>query len=411
MRVFVILLRIPKFTIFNKNDFGTNEVIITAKDAAGNIATKAIFVTIADVMPPVAKVKDAIIYLNNQGRATLIVADVNDGSTDNVGIGEMILSKTEFNCNDLGDQVVGLYVRDVSGNLTVATPKVTVVDNIPPTVLVKKATFPLDASGRAILTVPLIEELLADNCLITEVRFSKSEFSRDDLGENKVNIYVTDAAGNQTIAEVIFTLIDVTAPVVSVQNITLFADESRTAELTVSEANAKIIEAVGLDSTYLSQTSFMCDGDTTKYTVTFTAIDQSKNIGTDTFTVTVCDTLPKQLVRSDGNLDKSGTGIKRESAEKVSAEISLTEEINYGFYTFGPNPTNGELNVYFKTELDETPVLKLLSASGREIELRESPRLVNGRTLRLDLRNIQAGVYLLFVRQGLRMKTVKVVKE
>ncbi|MFT7309223.1 MAG: hypothetical protein ACI964_001807 [Spirosomataceae bacterium] len=395
---------------FDKNDIGTNEVLVTVKDASGNVATKTILVTIVDAMPPMARVKDAVIYLNNSGTATLKIADVNDGSADNVGVTELILSKTDFDCSDLGDNVVSLYVRDGSGNLSVATPKVTVVDNLPPTVNVKPMVLPLDASGKAVLTVPMIEELIADNCTITEVRFSKSEFSRTDMGEQEIKIYVTDAGGNQTVADVMLTVVDVTAPEVSVQNITLFANESCIAELTAGEVNAEIVEAVGLDSTYLSQTTFMCDGDTTKYMVTFTAVDKSMNIGVDTFTVTVCDTLSNQPLNAAANgKGKLGTEVKLEFAQKSGAEIALTEEVNYEFYTFGPNPTGGELNVYFRNALPEVPALKLSTMSGREVILREPARLINDRTLRLNLRNLNAGTYLLSVRQGLQSKTVKVV--
>jgi hypothetical protein len=87
----------------------------------------------------------------------------------------------------------------------------------------------------------------------------------------------------------------------------------------------------------------------------------------------------------------------------------LTEEVNYEFYTFGPNPTGGELNVYFRNALPEVPALKLSTMSGREVILREPARLINDRTLRLNLRNLNAGTYLLSVRQGLQSKTVKVV--
>lgn len=405
-------VRASKIT-FDKNDIGTNEVLVTAKDASGNEAAQTIFVTIVDATPPTVNVKDAIIYLNAAGGATLRIEDVNNGSTDNVGIGDLQLSRTEFDCTNIGDNVVSLYVWDVSGNFSVATPKVTVVDSISPTVNVKPTVLPLDASGKAILSVPMIEELLADNCIITEVRFSQAEFSKDDLGERKIQIFVTDGGGNQTVADVMLTVVDITAPVVSAQDITLFADASRTADLLISEVTATIIEAVGLDSTYLSQSNFVCEGDTTIFKVLLTAIDKSRNVGVDTFTVTVCDTLSNRTLRSGEVLEGRGNAVDftSKSAKTISAESEWTEEPMGEFYTFGPNPTDGEVRVFFKSSLAILPSVSLTNLSGRTVHLSDKPQLINDQTLRLNLESCNAGIYLLSIRQGLQVKTVKIVKE
>lgn len=399
---------------FDKNDIGTNEVLVTAKDASRNEAAQTIFVTIVDAAPPTVNVKDAIIYLNAAGGATLRIEDVNNGSTDNVGIGDLQLSKTEFDCTNIGDNVVSLYVWDVSGNFSVATPKVTVVDSISPTVNLKPTVLPLDASGRAILTVPMIEELLADNCIITEVRFSQAEFSKDDLGERKIQIFVTDGGGNQTVADVMLTVVDVTAPIVSAQDITLFADASGTADLLISEVTATIIEAVGLDSTYLSQSNFVCEGDTTIFKVLLTAIDKSRNVGVDTFTVTVCDTLSNRTLRGGEEVvegRRNAVDFTSKSAKTISAESEWTEEPMGEFYTFGPNPTEGEVRVFFKSSLAILPSVSLTNLSGSTVHLWEKPQLINDQTLRLNLESCNAGIYLLSIRQGLQVKTVKIVKE
>jgi len=106
---------------------GTTLVTYTVKDEDNNEQTCTFNVTVVDNEAPVANCKPATINLNAAGSATY-------GSTDNCGITQRLLSKSSFNCSNLGTNNVTLTVKDAAGNSNSCVAVVTVVDNLGPTV-------------------------------------------------------------------------------------------------------------------------------------------------------------------------------------------------------------------------------------------------------------------------------------
>ena len=140
--------------------------------------------------------------LDDKGDYELKIEQVDNGSTDNVGITSMTLSKTSFTCADLGSNKITFTAKDAAGNTSSAEVTVTVVDEIKPTLKAKATyTIKLDAEGKATLKWEDIDEGSSDNCTITERKLSKTEFSRTDGGENKVTYTITDASGNTSSIE------------------------------------------------------------------------------------------------------------------------------------------------------------------------------------------------------------------
>jgi hypothetical protein len=62
----------------------------------------------------------------NGGSATITTANINNGSSDNCGIASMLLSKTNFDCSNLGANTVTLTVIDNNNNQSTCTSTVTV---------------------------------------------------------------------------------------------------------------------------------------------------------------------------------------------------------------------------------------------------------------------------------------------
>jgi hypothetical protein len=79
---------------------------------------------------PKANCKPVTVTLVN-GSASITVASVNNNSTDNCGIASMTISKSTFNCTNLGTNNVVLTVTDIHGNVSTCTAVVTVVGEIP----------------------------------------------------------------------------------------------------------------------------------------------------------------------------------------------------------------------------------------------------------------------------------------
>ena len=88
-----------------------------------------------DITAPDAQCKDITIYLDDSGEATITPEDIDNGSTDDIGIALREVSPSDFGCSDLGSNVVILNVTDTSGNSAHCTATVTVFDNVLPTAL------------------------------------------------------------------------------------------------------------------------------------------------------------------------------------------------------------------------------------------------------------------------------------
>ena len=108
--------------------------------ADGGGANELVHVQIIDVedtTPPMAVCMDVTLTLDIFGNVTLDPAQIDGGSTDNcapANVLDLMASQTEFDCDDLGDNVITLTVTDPCGNFSTCTAIVTVVEGIAPCV-------------------------------------------------------------------------------------------------------------------------------------------------------------------------------------------------------------------------------------------------------------------------------------
>jgi hypothetical protein len=79
---------------------------------------------------------------------------------------------------------------------------VTVDDNIKPTIKAKNIEIYLDSDGFSSLNPEDVDDGSFDNCEITEMKLSKTEFGRGDVGENKVIFTIKDSCSNSVSVEV-----------------------------------------------------------------------------------------------------------------------------------------------------------------------------------------------------------------
>jgi hypothetical protein len=98
---------------------GTTAVTFIVTDKSGNIGQCSFNVSIKnyglDTLPPVARCKDTILYLDSYGKAYLIPDDLDNGSTGFKSSENLWLSKATFTCNDLGLNEVVLFVENKIG--------------------------------------------------------------------------------------------------------------------------------------------------------------------------------------------------------------------------------------------------------------------------------------------------------
>ena len=186
-------------TSFNCGDVGSgNTVTLTATDPAGNTDDCTSTVTVVDNTAPTATCKPKTLILDGSGSATLTVADINDGSTDNCAIASSSISKTSFNCGHLGTNSVTLTITDVNGNSATCNATVTVEDNENP-VIVCPADMIICSTDNSGSIVAYTEPAGTDNCNVATTQTDVSGLTNGSLfpiGTTVQTWTATDIAGN-----------------------------------------------------------------------------------------------------------------------------------------------------------------------------------------------------------------------
>ena len=101
---------------FDCSHLGENVVDVFVTDGCDTIQCTTT-VTVVDWVDPSAQCKDVVIYLDQQGEASLSFEDIDDGSYDSeCDIEFEIIGQTEFTCFDIGEHSVELHILDEAGN-------------------------------------------------------------------------------------------------------------------------------------------------------------------------------------------------------------------------------------------------------------------------------------------------------
>ena len=202
----------------------------TATDDFGNEDSCDQIITVRDTTDPVAVCTNLTKSLNVNGRAFIVAADIDGGSSDTCGPVTLSASKTSFDCDDLGQNDVTLTVTDASGNESTCTAIVTVRDNRFPVITcpanrLREANanclyVPPDGGGASLLGTATA----TDNCPAGLV-ISNNAPATFGLGTTTVVWTATDAAGNAVSCEQVVVVTDATPP-----SLTAPADTIRSAD-------------------------------------------------------------------------------------------------------------------------------------------------------------------------------------
>ena len=172
-------------------------VTLTVTDEVGNVSTCNTNVLVYDHTSPVALCRDTTVYLDENGQVSITKEMIDNGSYDNCGINSMFLDKYNFDCSNVGQNPVTLYVVDNSANMDKCTATVTVLDTVPPEAVCHDITLYLDpATNRAEIDSSYIDGGSTDACGIQTIKLDQTVFDCDNLGNNTVTMTVTDVNGN-----------------------------------------------------------------------------------------------------------------------------------------------------------------------------------------------------------------------
>jgi trimeric autotransporter adhesin len=276
-------------SIHNSGDvfaLGTTTVTYTATDAAGNTSSASFTVTVNDTENPTITAPADVTVSANSACNAFGVALGTPTTADNCGVASV--TNNAPGTFPLGTTTVTWTVTDNAGNTATATQTVTVEDNTAPTI-VAPADLTVNANNNCEAVIAnLGNPVASDNCgTVTVTNDAPAAFP---IGTTTVTWTATDAAGNNTTATQVITVVDNAAPVIAGMpaNITIGNDAGScdaVANWTAPTATDNCAGAT-LTSTHNSGDVFAL-GTTT---VTYTATDAAGNTSSASFTVTVNDT-------------------------------------------------------------------------------------------------------------------------
>ncbi|MGB1039600.1 MAG: hypothetical protein ACPGVD_01855, partial [Flavobacteriales bacterium] len=213
------------------------EISLYVEDASGNRDTCTANVTVLDTLAPIARCKNATIFLDSTGNTTLFKSDIEDGSTDNCEIDTIYITKTAYTCADLGYSDVDLVVVDIYGNRDTCTAVVYVVDVIAPSVVCKDDTVYLDATGMGSISVADVMVSNFENCNDT-IYLSDTLFTCADIGLNTVTLTIRDESGRSGDCQSTITVLDTLNPVVNCNDFTVYLNAIGSVSITVADVDS-----------------------------------------------------------------------------------------------------------------------------------------------------------------------------
>jgi len=292
---------------FSCNDIGVNAVYLSVTDNNGNIDSCLASVTILDTIPPNVICQNSTIYLDPLGNAALTVSDIDNGSNDSCGIASSILSNANFNCTNLGSNLIYLIVTDSNGNTDSCSATVTVLDTIPPSPVCQNINAYLDVTGVVTITPNAIDNMSTDACGIMNLSLSDTSFSCQDIGPNIIYLIAVDSSGNMDSCQSTVTVLDTILPTVICQNINAYLDINGTATINPVDIDNGSTDACGISTLALSNSSFDCSNLGTNI-IYLVATDNSGNIDSCQASVIILDTINPTLICQDItlNLDING---------------------------------------------------------------------------------------------------------
>lgn len=295
-------------SIFACTHLGTNTRYLIVEDLNGNIDSASFTVTVIDTISPVARTKNATIYLNAAGIAVLSPSMVNSGSSDNCTF-SLSLSQDTFSCADKGLQLRELTATDLSGNDHTASFLVDIKDTISPTLVSRTITVQLGATGQASIAASQLDGGSSDNCS-NQLFYSasKTNFTCADLGSNTVSFTITDQNANSTSGTATVIVEDNINPSAQAQNLSVNLDANGQASITAVQANNNSSDNCSIDSMWVSQEQFTC-ADLGSNSLSFTVRDTEGNLNSSNFIVTVQDMIAPSVVTQAQTiyLDSNGT--------------------------------------------------------------------------------------------------------
>mgnify|MGYP001437543188 CR=1 FL=1 len=276
---------------------GTSIIIWTAVDNSGNSSFATQEVNVVDTTPPIiSSISDKIVEAVSPYQ-NIVKLEVPDAD-DILGVISVTSDAPEF--FPLGETIVTWTSTDVAGNTASMEQKVLVVDTTVPTL-----TIPPDLNVEAVSlqeTSVAIGQATADDISdISSIANNSPEVF--PLGITVVTWSATDSYGNIATSDQIIAIIDTISPSLFVPEDIVFEAVDPVSNY-IELGQAETTDQVGIESVTNDMPDSFPFGSTT---ITWTVVDTSGNVSTDTQVVTIVDTSgPEISLPSDIIVEATG---------------------------------------------------------------------------------------------------------
>ncbi|MDD4215131.1 MAG: HYR domain-containing protein, partial [Bacteroidales bacterium] len=98
--------------MFTCDNVGGNLVTLTVVDVNNNQSTCTATVTVEDIIPPAALCNNLLVYLDENGIASILPSDIDNGSNDACGIASLSVSPETFGCSDISTTPADLFISE-----------------------------------------------------------------------------------------------------------------------------------------------------------------------------------------------------------------------------------------------------------------------------------------------------------
>lgn len=419
-------------SIFN---LGTTTVTINATNACGNVS-KSFDVIVSDVTPPNVVASDFAVVLDENGNATIIAEDIENGSSDACGIASISIDKENFDCTNIGDNAVSLTVTDNNNNSSTETVNVSVSDNMAPTAITQNFTIAL-VNGEATIAPENIDGGSFDNCAIASMEISKDHFECGDDGDHVVTLTVTDQSGNSSSEDAIVTIEGV-IPTVNIDNFTIINGQNgNTIYLGYGpnsiQLNTNANGGSGFTYSWTASTGEGIDNVPNptiepKITTVYTVVATNSNGCSATASIEVC-VIDAQSYDKHGNVINGKVTICHHTSSKTNKYVTISvssnavakhlnnhgdslgtcdancitvpntshashndEEIEIPEVIVYPNPAKNNVNISLNIEDNTTGTIQVYELSGSIIYSKEIKNIKKGQNI--SIRKLKKGTYM-----------------
>jgi gliding motility-associated-like protein len=282
---------------FGCGDTGANNVTLFADDIGSNTGSASAIIYIYDTIAPQIELAPANAFLDSTGQLNLTSTLIDNGSWDSCGIASLTVSPSFFDCGDVGDTFsIVVTATDISGNMSLDSTVIYVLDNIAPHVITQPLTIALDSFGFASITTTMVDNGSWDSCSIASYALDIDTFSCADVGNNTITLSVQDVNGNIGTAAATITVLDSISPAVFTQNTNVYLDSNGQYTLAPNEIDSGSWDSCGIATYSLDVSNFNCADVGSTVTVTMTITDVNSNNASGTALVTIFDTLAPTII-------------------------------------------------------------------------------------------------------------------